>query len=304
MTRQEKYENMAQGVEFQSNYKVPTTQSSKSGKVPPQGYVQHSTAIQSDSGQKPSRPIQEMPQNHTNSVQHPVTSHTSSVVNGPVSVHSQYQRPVQDQNYHSPSQQSPRQSQTLPPAQQMNQSPAGRPGYNQLRMAEPPPPPPVGQAGINRADRASLSPQRTSLPPPPPPPPADMDNSMRNAPIQQIPQRVYQEDPGLPPPPPPPLQDTEVSPLPPSPPPPLPQPTTAPPPPPPPPPPAAPVVQNKPLDTISVSSDNSTQSSLTSASVPEQPPPPKQSGRSALLEEIRRGKNSYAICSNILFNFF
>ena len=188
---------------------------------------------------------------------------------------------------------------------------------NRPSMA-PPPPPPLGfePEAINRQDRASLSPQRESLPPPPPPP---MDpNQNQNSPQQAQPLpgmirgqlqrfdsqgspgaspiRQMSEDHDLPPPPPQPISPE----MPPPPPPPILQTNSAAPPPPPPPPlpPAQlPLHQynqqnqlQQPADNVSMNSDYSTSSTGTSTTTRENEPPPqppKETGRSALLDEIR-----------------
>lgn len=196
---------------------------------------------------------------------------------------------------------------------------------NRPSMA-PPPPPPLGfePETINREDRASLSPQRESLPPPPPPPVFD-PNQNQNSPQQAQPLpgmtrgqlqrfdsrgspagspiRQMSEDQDLPPPPPQPISPE----MPPPPPPPILQQITVAAPPPPPPPPLPPAAlplhqynqQNQlqqPADNVSLNSDYSTSSTGTSTRDMEPPSqPPKETGRSALLDEIRNCDCKYLL---------
>lgn len=316
----EKYKDMGKGLEFQSDYRVPTTRPSISAahqQVPP-GYTRQNSAGQRPEvlhvGQNPQMSVDQNQQyigqtNYPDQMGNHVDPQT---MNGP---YTQYQMD-QDQNYNAQLQY--KASQKMQPAQNQNQSPlhqrqtqrGGNIASPSRPAAAPPPPPPDQMRNIQRADRASLSPQRDSLPPPPPPP---LENGyqgnigMRNPQIQnfetqgmpggsphhQLPSRSMEP----PPPPPPPMSpDTPEMPPPPSPPmhqhtppppPPLAQNYSPAPPPPPPPPPAPappPPMMNGQPDTASLSSDTSAFSEVQAP-----PEPPKMSARHALLDEIRMG---------------
>ncbi|XP_060607644.1 actin-binding protein WASF2-like [Ruditapes philippinarum] len=312
-TRAEKYKDKKMGEEFRSDYNVPVTQpsSGKGHEVPP-GYTR-----QNSMGNRPEQlsvrqggdqvPGQTLEQNHID-----------NQMNGPYTVHPQYQIDQQDPNYNAQIQY--RGSQKMHPAQNQNQSPRDRrQSQKQGNIASPsrpnvapPPPPPMDQGYIQRNDRGSMSPQRDSLPPPPPPPLVGNGHQnasqIRNTQLNDI---VYQggsprhmspgRDSDLPPPPPPPMSpdSPEMPPPPPPPPmahqtpppPPLQQTNVPAPPPPPPPPPApmAPPPMNGQPDTMSISSGNSNYSSTASAREMEAPEPPKITARNALLDEIRLG---------------
>lgn len=279
-TKKEKYADLAMGQELSSHYHTASSLGHKQIENIPAGYTKHSAEVP-QTNPEPPRQSPDRPMNFANGPQQTSNHIGNNVINGPTSVHPQY---VPDSNYNSVAQ---RQSQRMTPAHKQNS-----PGHQSYHRPDgAPPPPPV--TSVPQPHRSSISsPQRTTMPAPPPPPP--LDNTRSPVPphghmmqVSHVP-HMYTDDNNLPPPPPPPQIEQDGLPLPPSPPPPLTSPAPPPPPPPPPPPAPMPLITKAP-DTISVSSDNSTQSSLTSASV-EPPPQPKQTARSALLEEIRRGK--------------
>ena len=333
---------MAQGAELSSQYQVPKIkQMGGISKPAPAGMVQHNTPgltppkhqhlVQKDNRTN----VPEQVGNHVNHID----TRGSRQMNGPYTQpNSQYIEEAQPNHTevnnklvvnHRDSQ---RQSQNVvnhrqmsPKDRRVNRNTSNSMIGNRPSMA-PPPPPPLGfePEGISRQDRASMSPQRESLPPPPPPPSLE-PNQNQNSPQQAQPLpgmirgqlqrfdshgspggspiRQMSEDQDLPPPPPPPQA---MSPDMPPPPPPIlqggsPAPqgnVVAPPPPPPPPLPPAqlPLHQynqqnqlQQPADNVSLNSDYSTSSTGTSATTRDEPPPqpPKETGRSALLDEIR-----------------
>lgn len=278
----EKFKDLARGVEFSDTYQTPKNLRNAS-KAVPAGYTQISGPQELNAHHPQVTPQQNyMPDNVNNYV-----DGSRRHINGP------YNQSMEPEE--------PRLSHSYPNAQENQASPIdSRRNTNQRAsaLASPsrphvPPPPPPG------SDRPS--PQRDSLPPPPPPPLPD-DSYMGTPPHH--PQQQHHHAPqmrhmspahsmsqDLPPPPPPPIMtpDTPDMPPPPSPPPILYSSTPAPPPPPPPPPaPPAPLMNGMPKlnpETASLISEASTYSST--ASTKEVEPPPD--GRSALLEEIRKG---------------
>lgn len=327
-SKAEKYKDMGMGKEFRSDYQVPTTKPSAGiGHQVPAGYTR-----QSSTGSRPEQ-LSVRHQMATDQTQQLVgqtnipdyiPNHTENQMNGPYSVHPQYQD-QQDPNYNA--QMHYQASQRMQPAQ--HQSPRDRRQSQKTGNiaspsrpnVAPPPPPPMDQGYIQRSDRASMSPQRDSLPPPPPPP---LENGyvgtpqMRNPQLQNV---MYPggspRDSDLPPPPPLPVSPDLAMPPPPSPPPilqhstpppppPLQQAHTQPAPPPPPPPPPAPMAPpllNGQADTVSVSSENSTYSSTASGREVDVPPePPKMTARNALLDEIRLGDCKYFLPSEFYIN--
>lgn len=319
VSAKEKHKAEAMGVEFTVHYQNPKIGPSNPNKPVPAGMVQTNTP-----GMRPQE--QEVPNDARRNISEPTANHIESKgsrhMNGPYThTNSQYIEQQPQNHTETPGKQyrdSQRQSNAI---NQRHMSPKDRRSSsnrhtsnsmiaNRPSMA-PPPPPPLGyEQDFNRQDRTSLSPspQRESLPPPPPPP---MDGSYQNSPQHQTPVmirnqlprydsrgspagspiRQMSEDQDLPPPPPQPISPE----MPPPPPPPiLPQANVPAPPPPPPPPPLPPAVlplnTRQQPDTVSVNSDISTSTySSTGTREIEPPMPEKSTGRSALLDEIRKG---------------
>ncbi|XP_052808945.1 actin-binding protein WASF3-like [Mya arenaria] len=319
-TKREKYAAMALGEELRPGYQVPDIRTGGNKPIP-QGYTQHNTDMLPGDAHRHS--VKNGAQHSRQDMQNHVSGNhidKRGAQNGPYNVHPDYQSTTPEQNYQQQAQmQQQRQSQKMSPAQNQNYSPGTRQsqklalGQTVNRPNAAPPPPPPGamdnMSYMQRADRGSLSPQRDSMPPPPPPPlnvdqygsPQHQGGMMNQMPPHMQYQQTQHGSPGMdlgyPPPPPPPLDNSMGTPPPPSPPPILnnkspphayPNTSPAPPPPPPPPPPPGPMQP----DAISVSSDNSTQSSLASSNVEPTPPPQQKqivTARSALLDEIRLG---------------
>lgn len=315
--KKEKNRDLAKGYELSEKYQVPTMIRPPVGngtRTVPQGMVQINTPgmrpqgqdVQNDHGMNVSE------QNANN-----IDSRGNRQMNGPYThTNSQYIEPPQQNHTEMPgkpynNRESQRQSNLV---NQRHVSPKDRNRTNRNTSSvtgnrpsmAPPPPPPLGYEPDYDRTSLSPSPQRESLPPPPPPP---MDGPSQNSPQHQTPVinrnqlqsrgsqggspiRQMSVDQDFPPPPPQPNSPE----MPPPPPPPiLPQANVPAPPPPPPPPPLPPATlpmnpKRQQSDTVSVNSDNST-STLSSTGTREIEPamPEKPTGRSALLDEIRKG---------------
>ena len=326
----EKYEDLSKGVELSSHYRTPNIRQGGNINGPvPAGMVQMNTqGVRQQEPEVYNEARTHVPEKNANHID----MRNSKKMNGPYThTNSQYIESAQQNHAEVTSKQhreSQRQSNNLTqnhmsPKDRRNRNVSSSMIGNRPSMA-PPPPPPLGYEGddYSRQSRASMSPQRETLPPPPPPPPS-LDEQNQNSPqnqtaammrnhLQRIdskgspggsPIRYVSIDQELPPPPP-----QQISPEMPPPPPPILQQANIPAPPPPPPPPPLPPaslpmntrLQPQQPDTVSMESDNSSTTTYSSTGTTstreiEAPVPEKVTGRNALLEEIRLGDCKFRI---------
>ncbi|KAK3097676.1 hypothetical protein FSP39_012019 [Pinctada imbricata] len=322
LTRAEKYEHLKQGQELSNDYKDPrelmkisgTTYGSQSHQNHVQGgqqvrpeslSVQHQQQQHIQDNSYNDASVERRPSKHKKQANGPHISHGPDNYphlsqnidrNGPVPQNQIHQYQQHNYNQHQ-----------LSPGQ--NRDSRGSRGslMSPNRPSQPPPaPPPI------MGDHMRQSPARDSLPPPPPPPPLEegynksYTPSPHGTPIQNRQTQIrsttrgspVRQDPGMrgtpemdnlpPPPPPPPLSPDIPDPVPP-PPPPLNDGMAPPPPPPPPPPQMAPVING--IDSMSIGSTGSseTSSSVTMPASKQSNLPAITSDRSDLLAEIRMG---------------